>query len=986
MTTSHVLTFRDLLRQRRQAAGLTQEELAERARLSPRAIGALERGERSMPRRATVQLLADALVLTEDEYAELLAVARRRSSAAPHPDTAVPGSARGAEAPALVGRDREVALIEQQLTAAGPLFLILAGEPGIGKSRLLHEAAWRARRAGWLALESGCHRQGGQEPYAPLVAALARHLAETPPDQARRDLRGCDWLTRLLPESAGLVGRPPQTWTLPPEQERRLLFAAVARYLKHIAGPSGTLLALDDLHWAGRDALDLLAALADAAGDIPVRVLGAYRDTEIHSDDPLARLVLDLARAGLAQRVELGPLPPADAAQLLDNLLGHAGDRGQLLRDALLRRAAGIPFYLVSCAQGLHSGAMSSARHARIPWDVAETVRQRIGVLPEAGRELLRISAIVGRVAPVGVLTTALTLLHTREDEALAALEAASDARLLLRANDTTYEFAHDLIRDVVLDGLDPARRAALHVLIAEALERQPGEPPVDVLAYHYDHGGLQTRAVVFLQRAAERAWSLHAHAEAEAYYRALVERLDTLAMRPEAARARARLGGILRTIARYDEAVVVLNEAVDSYRAVSDYEGLGTATAQLGWCYAQRGTPHEGIARLRPLRDALAALEISQQALAALDLALAQLYYISGQHDQQLIAATRAVELAREVGAEPTLVQAELRRGNALLMLGRMDEGATVVEGAIPLAEVTGDLWSLAHALNSISVVYETHGEFERTHGYVERAFAVAERMGDPTMLAFMTYRRGMNAFYLGDWAHARACFELSARHDEAVGASWVSAYPPFGLGHISLVQGEYDVGAAYLDAALVLAERRGNMPVLQYAQSIFAEWELLAGNAEAARSRLQPLLDRSEGTSDVAMLLPLLAWAYLLRGDDARAVELAERADYETDAQTNRFDRLDALRVRALLAMSHRDWHAADDLLRQALTLSVAMPFPYAEAKLLYTYGLLHAQADHPEQALQRLTHARTICARLGERLYGERIDDELRRLGRS
>jgi len=987
MATLRGLPFGDLLRRHRVAAGLTQEELAERAHLSPRAITALERGERSAPHRATVQLLAEALGVTDDEYAELLAVARRRSATTPHTGHAeapVPDAAQSA-APAFVGRSREVAVIEQQLTGKGLRFLLLAGEPGIGKSRLLHEAAQRARQLGWPVLESSCHRQGGQEPYAPLVGAFARYLAETPPAQARRELRGCDWLPQLLPEAAGLVALPSHTWTLPPEQERRLMFAAAAHFLKNIAGSSGTLLVLDDLHWAGKDALDLLATLAHAPVDTPLWMLGAYRDTEVRSDDLLTLLVLDLTRDGLGQRVKLGPLAPAEASQLLDNLLSRSGETNQLLHDALLQRAGGVPFYLVSCAHALWFGAMSSARHARIPWDVAETVRQRISVLPEAGRELMRIAAIAGRSTLVGVLTTALALLGTSEQEALAALEAASRARLL-QANDTTYEFAHDLIRDVVIADLDPARRTALHLLVGEALERQPGEPPVDVLAYHYDHGGHPTKAIVFLARAADRAWSLYARAEAEAYYRVLLERLDTVECQPEAIQVRIKLSNILCTTARYDEALALLDEAIECYRALGDLEGLGRATAQLGWCYAQRGTPSEGIARLQPLRTTLAARSISPHGLAALDVALAQLYYISGRHGEQLTAATRAVKLARAAGDEPTIVQAELRRGNALLMLGRMEEGTRVIEQTVPLAEIAGDLWSLTHALNNIGVVYETHGAFATTRSYVERACTIAERIGDPTMIAFMGYRRGKNAFYLGDWHKARVCFEMAVADVQAVGTSWMSAYLPLGLGLLCLVEGAYESGVAYLNAAIDLAGRRGDVHVLQYAQSVLAERELLAGNASAALTRLQPLLDRAAPNSELAMPLPLLAWASLLLGDERRAGELVARADYETAREHNLFDRLNVLRVQALLAMRQRDYGAAQDRLQEALTLSAAMPFPYAEAKLLYTTGLLALQSGLPEQALRQLLAARAICEQLGERLYAGYIEQALAEIDRA
>ena len=109
--------------------------------------------------------------------------------------------------------------------------------------------------------------------YRPLLGALQRHIRHASPAQQRSELAGCAWLVRLLPELAA--------WTPPPEQERRLMVDAVLRFLANVAGPAGTLLVLDDLHWASPDGVDLLTALARSAAEVALRVIGAYRDTEV---------------------------------------------------------------------------------------------------------------------------------------------------------------------------------------------------------------------------------------------------------------------------------------------------------------------------------------------------------------------------------------------------------------------------------------------------------------------------------------------------------------------------------------------------------------------------------------------------------------------------------------------------------------------------------------------------------------------------------
>jgi predicted ATPase len=149
-----------------------------------------------------------------------------------------------------------LALLNRHLGGEGPPLLLLAGEPGIGKSRLLREVVPYAHAAGWTVL-AGTGQRGGQDPYAPLVDAFAAVLRGRPPAGLRGALHQCAWLVRLLPELAVLgpgVLPPLPAWTLRPEQERRFLVETVLRFLGNLAGPAGTLLVLDDLQWAGADA------------------------------------------------------------------------------------------------------------------------------------------------------------------------------------------------------------------------------------------------------------------------------------------------------------------------------------------------------------------------------------------------------------------------------------------------------------------------------------------------------------------------------------------------------------------------------------------------------------------------------------------------------------------------------------------------------------------------------------------------------------
>lgn len=983
MGTMPSLSFGDLLKRFRVSAGMTQEELAAAAQLSARAISDLERGIKRSPRRETVDLLARALQLTPAERAMLEAVSPRRGAALSRAYTSVKPR-RDAGAFPLVGRARETALIRHHLMDAGPPVLLVAGEPGIGKTSLLRYAATTARDNGWTVLEGGCTRRSGQEPYAPLLQAIERHLASLSPAQRRAALLGCAWLVRLLPELAETSVVPSPAWALPAAQERRLMFAAAARLLANVAGPSGTLLVLDDLQWAGSDALDLLATLLARETEVGVRVIAAYRDTEAQPNGALATLLADLANAKLARQLQVGPLGPAEATTLLHGLLGDAEAARSGLAEQVLARAGGVPFYLVSCVQAAQAGTLDGDAGSAVPWDVAQGIQQRVAALPREAQDLLNTAAVVGGTIPRALLVAHATSAGMNEQEALNALEAAGRTRLLVEDGASGYVFAHDLIREVIVARLGAARRAALHRQVAEALERDPGNAPVEQLAYHFAQAGEHEKAFRYLEQVGDRALALFAYGEAEGAYRELAAQLDQRGDGIRAAGVRLKLGTMLTRLARYDEALAVLEQARHTYARTDDLEALGHTVAQIGWTYALAGRPEDGLARLQPLPEPLSTSLLSQGTLAELHLALAKLCMVGGRYDEQLLAAERAAKLARAMNDGKLLAQAEMRRGDALQALGRTEEAARALEEAIPLAEAVGEQMSLCFALNDLAVAYRARGDFERDHLYTQRSLEVAERLGEPTMIAFVRHRVGINAWCRGDWPAARVDLERALALSEQVGLSWASAYPPLGMGMLLLTAGEEEPALRHLETARTLGERTGDIQVLRWVAVTLADRELLQGKAEAALHRLSPLLDRMGQEALVTVLLPYVAWAHLELGDGETAAEMAEQARERATRQMVRPALVDALRVAALVAARQERFADAHVALEEALGQARTMVYPACEARTLYFAGLCAALAGERSAARERYTAALAIFRRLGEHLYTPYVEAALAQVG--
>jgi transcriptional regulator with XRE-family HTH domain len=325
-------SFGQLLRRYRLAAGYSQERLAALSRLGVHTIADLERGVSQFPHTHTVESLADALRLTGALRSLFASAARRPGASSPQDQEAMPA----ASAPSFVGRASELATGVRFLSGEGASVLLFAGEPGIGKSRLLRELAIQARGSGWRVVTGGCDPRSGREPYAPFVESLDESLSATPPSRRKGELKECDWLSRMGPELAAKIRTPVSEWSLTPEQERRMIFAAVRRYLINIAGPAGTLLILDDVQWAGLDALDLLASLVrtraiesptESSPHAALRVLGAFRTSEVQSGHPLENLIVDLAHDERVSLYELSRLSEGEARALATSLTLKGGSR-----------------------------------------------------------------------------------------------------------------------------------------------------------------------------------------------------------------------------------------------------------------------------------------------------------------------------------------------------------------------------------------------------------------------------------------------------------------------------------------------------------------------------------------------------------------------------------------------------------------------------------------------------------------------------------
>jgi predicted ATPase len=317
------------------------------------------------------------------------------------------------EQPPLIGRDRELntlaRLLEEARRGHGGVVLV-AGEPGIGKTRLLLEFAQRARAGDWHVLLGRAYDSEGMPPYLPLIEALRDYLRTRRPDEVRAHLDGIvpdllrllpDIVRGLAPSPSGPRAQSPVRPRQDPEGERYRLFESVCGVLLNIArsSSSGLLLCLDDLHWADPPTLQLLLHLARKLADAPVLVVCSYRSAASGGGQPLLDALAELSREWLRQRVDLNALSQDELGALVTSL---GGTTALAVVEVIYGQTGGNPFFARELVRHLQDQGhdLSRADVATADWGVPAGVHQVIGKrlsrLSSQANELLQASAVLG--------------------------------------------------------------------------------------------------------------------------------------------------------------------------------------------------------------------------------------------------------------------------------------------------------------------------------------------------------------------------------------------------------------------------------------------------------------------------------------------------------------------------------------------------------------------------------------------------------------
>jgi DNA-binding CsgD family transcriptional regulator len=860
-----------------------------------------------------------------------------------------------------VGRERELAVLKGRLEGVGRAeggVVLIAGEPGIGKTRLMLELAERARPRGCLVLFGRAYESEGMPPYLPFAEALREQVRASSSAELRAQLgEGARDVALILPEVRGRVPDLAASSPAGPEQERYRLFESVSDFLLNVARAStrrGLLLALDDLQWADKPTLLLLLHLARKLATAPLLLVGTYRTVDLSRTHPLSDVMAELNRERLAERLLLQSFSVRETAALIEGLSSRPA--GPALVEAIYHETEGNPFFMEEVVRHLRAEGhdLGDRQTVAAAWGVPEGVRQVIGkrlsrLSPEANR-LLQAGAILGDGFTFDVLGAASGI---ESDPLMDALDEGLGAGVLREEGDR-YHFTHALIRQTLYAELTTPRRVRLHRQAGEALEQVYAanlEPHLADLAHHFSQaaqGDDVEKAIVYARRAGDRALGLLAYEEGARFYQLALEALDLEAPPDELERCELllALGDARRKAGELHQAMETFRQAAEVARGLAGRGAVPEAAvraatllgrAALGFedALLLTGLPRRGAddPSVRLQEEALCALPAQDSALRARLLAgLARALRFAGVRERAASLSDDAVRMARRV-ADPTAVVYTL---NAQRIAGwrveKVDERLAVATELQRQAEEVGDSeLALEGRLWRFRTLLEM-GDVEAARQEIDAYSRVADELGQPQ------YR--------------------------SLAATWTAV--------LALLEGRFADADRVSQQALALGHREQNRDAAMFFMAL-----LLTVRRE--RGQLRELADLEPAASELAEEYP---WVAALR---ATLALLYSHLGREQEARRE-FERLAANDFADL----HEDWVWLPTLtllaevcaslgdVRRAARLYELM-LPYAERNVAgatcpgvvaYHLGLLAATIGRWEDAAAHYETALPLNARMGAR----------------
>ena len=895
---------------------------------------------------------------------------------------------------AIVGRDEELHILQRSLDEAaggdGRLVLI-AGDAGVGKTRLVEELITYAHLRGVRVLSTKCYEGGS--PYEPVVRMLREYLRLSPEVEVRQALG--DYaidLARLVPEVRQRLGGLPEGISLPPEQERARLFESVTRVFSTVSRTAPLLLFVDDINLADPATLQLLRYLAPAAAAERLLLIIAYQSEGVDRAPALAEILRQLRRERHAVALEAKPLTLSQVGQLIQAMSNHP-NLPVRFASRIFEVTEGNPYFIEEVINALFEkgtlyikdGEWSTdfdegGRYAEmaVPATVRTAIQARLQGLRDGCRQVLTHAAVLGRQFRLDALAQ---VTGKDEEELVDLLDEALAARLLREVRvegQDRYEFTQSMVREVLYEGISRHRRRRMHLRTGEALEQLYGIGPLEgaaELADHFLEAGEERRAVPYSIAAGERAQSLFAHEEAIRRFETARELLEDVGDTDGAIRLLERLGEPYLNTGQVQKAIECYERALGYYETRNIRRNVAELRRKIGHVHQMNW-------------DFAAALPILEQALrefgnesgpdvVMLYLDLARTFSFTGKAEQGTAWARRALDLAEASHLTDAAATAHVELGVAFGRLRQFEEAEAHYREAIKLGKQANSyLAGLAvrRAINNLAYLEHLRGDLLTSLNFRKQSLESVEEVRDQFWLPFALVNVGLPLWRLGEWASARAYFRrVQDMGERAEGHLLAATF------YTQFLDEDWEGALQTLQAVVAEAERRGDPQMELVGRSFMAEAALLLGRNDGAEGYARAAMEVKYEAPFWTWpeLSDFLAESLVRQGRLDEAAEVCDRAEDTARAINGKGAWAAIHHVRGLIAAGRGKKDEALEHLQEAIRIYDEFPRPYDQARILEDLGALHRPRDRAA-ALEAYGRALATYDRLGANRSARRVRD--------
>jgi DNA-binding CsgD family transcriptional regulator/tetratricopeptide (TPR) repeat protein len=883
--------------------------------------------------------------------------------------------------PVIVGRDDLLQLIDRRIAQVSDgrgHLLFVAGEAGVGKTRLVGAMERRAAAAGFDVVRAGTYPTDLQVAAAILVD-LSRAMSRTP-----RFEDAAHALALRLEDDEPTHGDA--------HRRRRMLVLDVAEILASLASGAPVLLVLEDLHWSDDLTLEILEALARRVTDLPLLVVGTYRSDELYPRIPVRQWRARLLGQRRAEEIRVDRLSPAETATMVNAIMAADPPVSSDVTNAIHQRTDGIPLYVeelvgVLAATGLD--AASSVVAADVPDTIEDTLVARLDLRSRRATQIARAGAVIGRAFDLDLLSAVVGEDLARLSPGLT--ELADHFILLPTRAPGRLGFRHALICDAIYDRIPEAERRRLHARTAEAATSRADVGTDAFLSLHHERAGQRDEAYRAALSGARAATAMSSHGEAsELYERAL------------------------RTApADLDDAVraTLLEEYARSKTATDDNEAADQAFEAARAAYLRAGRPLEAAAVVAPLvaarhllgdsldvraarlRAALAELdsppslhqppasEATDRVRAQLLAGLAASYMLDRRLDQSIAYATEARRLALAAGDGSAERNAAATLGSCFVFAGRMDEGWALMEDAVAVSRAEHLESEAARAYRMLATCASVLVEYPRAERWLREGIEYAERVELWNHRHYMAAHLGHVLWATGRWAEAESIAGAALADGRGGVTTRITAL--YVLGYVAMSRGAWGRARDALTAARDLGTKMGELQRLSPPLWGLAEVERLTGNVAAGIELVDEAFAASAAVGDAAYLFPFLVTGtrlHLAAGDPGAATAWVERAGAFIEQRSIPGTLPAVDHARGLLLLADGSTGQARTALESAETAWARLGRVWEGTYARIDLARCHLRANRRDEALRLIRAASTEAGRLGSPVLEAAADQVL------